>query len=206
MGVEFDPAWEYWTPSDPEVAEILAEAAKLDGFGRLGVEERRSLRSGALTGVRFGRGNPDFFVARFGPPRPERTRETVQRRKCPGCERVWQPDRNSRLYCSLDCRPYPGSKRKLEPVNCKGCSKKIWRTHQRQKYCSLQCVPPPPPKPVKANGFDRETLRLMYERGDPMADIEAVFNAGRKTIRKTLKQIGAKMRPAGWQHRKAAKA
>jgi hypothetical protein len=127
--------WEYWMP-DPEIAELIGGPAA--GFDGLGIEESRH---GLLDhGFRFGRGNPNFDRTRFAREPPPANRPAVVARVCPGCDRLFQPNRSDRRYCSNDCRPPLHRVRRLpETSACVGCGAEFRPDRADRKYCTRAC-------------------------------------------------------------------
>lgn len=140
MAMDFDPAWEYWMP-DPEVAELLAESGLRCGINRIDqafmCDELPSGRS-LYVGVRFGRGNPNFFRGRLRPlrprvPRPESPDRLIYRPRCRQCgERFWS-SRIDKPYCSAYCRQQP------RRATCKWCGREFRRTTAR-RFCTQDCA------------------------------------------------------------------
>jgi transposase-like protein len=134
MGVEFDPAWEYWEP-DPEVSEAMGggRAAGLDGLPR--GECPRTGRP-TLDGFRVGRGDPDRPPhLRLAPPRCERP-DRLPLRRCKGCPRLFTPDHAGRVYCCRECR---GDAVRLPARPCRRCGREFRPCNRTRRYCSASC-------------------------------------------------------------------
>lgn len=144
-----DPAWEYWTPSDPEIAELFGECDHDNSdFSRLDWDrEDRSDRK-ASTGWRFGRGDPNSGFFREAPERKKVVRETKPKKErerhqyaCWRCGQSLEPGRWGR-WCSDECKRK--GKPRLQP--CHQCGEKYFRRRRhrclnrlRQKFCSRSC-------------------------------------------------------------------
>ncbi len=98
MPLDIDPRWEYWMPSDPEVAEILDEARVLVGFE--GLRDYR-LDNDRWFGFRFGHGNPNYSHTHLAPPRRDGYTIPKEKRsiRCKYCGALFEPKRSDSQYC-----------------------------------------------------------------------------------------------------------
>jgi hypothetical protein len=135
MSEEFDPAWEYWTPNDPEVAEILGRVAT--GYDAFGSEFRTEDDRGRASGIRFGRGNPDNFNGRLAPvKRSVDDKELPPLTMCRGCAHLFRPNRPGQQFCDRTCLPAAA-----EPVVrvCGLCRIEYLTKRPGQVYCCAVC-------------------------------------------------------------------
>jgi hypothetical protein len=197
---ELDPAWEYWTPADPEVAELLAEAAgPRHPWDALGVEPYRLERGGGLAGVRFGAGSPDRWEPREGrgpaargPDRPA----LPDRRACAGCGGWFRPARASRRYCSRACVPRPGAARALPAAAaCAGCGKGFAPRAAAARFCSRRCAAGAGGR-AKAR-VDPGAFAAGYLAGEPMARLGARFGVRVAALKRLRRKLGLPARPPG---------
>ncbi len=132
-----DPAWEYWV-GDEEVTELLAETGACAGYDS--VLDWRMDKHESL-GLRFGRGNPDSFNCFLAPEKLADGRALVSQRNCEKCGVAFTPDRHSRMYCSVECRPRRGREREIPlEAACAQCRRPFEPAYWGQTYCSLTCV------------------------------------------------------------------
>lgn len=147
MPVEFDPDWEYWV-GDPEITDLLDEADDADPMARLW--DYRLVEHESL-GLRFGRGNPDFFRGRLARPKRQSDRPDIPRINCKACRMGFQPTHRTKKYCSRKCRfvGYDGgwaTRREngtgppaKGTATCPQCRSEFDRIKWDQKCCSRQC-------------------------------------------------------------------
>lgn len=100
MPIEFNPAWEYWIPSNPEIAELLFESAKLKRFDGIFTD-----RGDTVPGFGFGYGNPNSRLTRLAPEKairgPQKERKKLV---CLNCNQTFIPMKSKpRIYCSNYC-------------------------------------------------------------------------------------------------------
>ncbi len=132
-----DPAWEYWV-GDEEVTELLAETGACVGPYDSVIDWR--LDKHASLGLRFGRGNPDNFNCYLAPEKFDERIEVLPR-DCAKCGTTFTPDRHSRLYCSVECRPRRGREREIPlEATCPQCGEIFEPKSWEHAYCSLTCV------------------------------------------------------------------
>jgi hypothetical protein len=129
-----DPDWEYFVP-DPEIAEVMGCAAP-EGFdGVIDWQEDRRGR-GHASGLRFGRGNPDYARFRLAPPKADRP--TARPRRCQWCEFSFYPRGSGSRFCSRECY---AAGRQLEPRHCLTCGSLFRPPRSHSRYCSQRCSP-----------------------------------------------------------------
>lgn len=122
MPIEFDPGWEYWTPS----AETI-DAFDADSVASLFGEYRE-----AAAGFRFGHGNPNrgmLFWPRWTPIKSPPTH-----RRCLECGGWFAIQRRDHRYCSRRCL-YESRVSPLRPT-CP-CGR---RCRRGRTYCSRGCL------------------------------------------------------------------
>lgn len=188
MPAAIDPAWEYWTPADPEVAELLADAAGLRGespLSRLDLPRgdfgsRRA--AAAMAGLRYGRRPADidrgyFTLGRETAPARDDNAATVG--VCRHCGDGFRLRRRTQRYCSGACldaaRQRDGTARRVE----------------RAAAIDRQ---------LAANERRRAKLAdfvVMYGAGVRMADIAARLRVSRIAVALWRRQLGLRRaRPA----------
>lgn len=116
MPAAIDPAWEYWVPDDPDVAEILAESAATGGdpLDRLDAPHAGDFGSrrewAAAVGMRFGRRAADLNAGTFrmgrAVPTPADNAPTIG--VCRGCGDGFRLRRQTQRFCSAACREARG--------------------------------------------------------------------------------------------------
>jgi predicted nucleic acid-binding Zn ribbon protein len=199
-----DPAWEYWTPEDPEIAEIIAKSAKgSSGFDLLGVEEWRSNKAGALIGLRFGKGNPDKFNGRLAPSRPitQRAESRCQFVRCPVCSRGFKQYRADRVYCSNRCSlTETAQRRRVRPSATKcSCGEGFEPLYTDQRFCSRQCAGRTGGGVVR---LDHEHLLTLWDSGIGTTEIARQVGTTVCHVRRVAKAAGRTMRTPGRQPQK----
>lgn len=86
MPVDFDPAWEFWTP-DPEIAELVGEPAPV-GFDALPFADDYRTGAKVVDGFRHGRHprSVDADLTRLAPGiEPGIARDRLPGHFCPAC-------------------------------------------------------------------------------------------------------------------------
>lgn len=192
MPEEFDSSWEYHT-DDPEIAAIVY-ARRAAGFDALTgewveTEDRR--------GLRFGVGNPDAPVRFRLKPDRSRPREVIGPRTCRGCGRTFQPDRNSRVFCSMDCRDFPGRVRELpDVIPCELCGADFRPLYAQHRFCSRVCGNTHASR-QRGSRIDRDRLVLLYSAGARMKDIAAILDVSMVTCKRALRTTDVPRRSSG---------
>ena len=202
-----DPAWEYWTPADPEVAELLEEAGRVsDPLDRVRAEGFRTAKRGGLEGLRFGRGNPD----RWSPPADARERRRRGRcwlpssRPCVACGLPFTPVRSRRRYCGRGCGHKAKGGKRLLPLSvaCAGCGGRFTPRLSASKYCSRACAAREGGRkggwPQRA---DPEAFRRGYLAGEKMADLAARLGVKVGALKALRKRLGLPARAPGGRGR-----
>jgi hypothetical protein len=147
MPEQFDPRWEFFQ-ADPEVLEVLDMTTKASSLELLGVydsyrpQERAGIaKKDMVSGFRLGHGNPDrqssFRLGRS--KKPVGSEPKLTDKVCQGCGKVFLPDRSSRRYCSMDCRPFMGRTKEIPDRTCPTCGVVFSTDRKSQRYCSRVC-------------------------------------------------------------------
>lgn len=101
MSEQFNPEWEYWVP-DEEIQEI-AFNHRLDGFDGLSLNPESFSDKQILTGIRFGKGNPDNCRFKLGKEKRTREYNDLPIVKCV-CGELFKCRKRDSKYCSIHCR------------------------------------------------------------------------------------------------------
>lgn len=190
MPEEFDPEWEY-REDDPE----LVEAA---GFAQLGIEERRLKRTGAVSGFRFGKGDPDRIDFHLAPERPIE-RPILDSKVCPTCNNLFTPYRSSQIHCSKACYIRPGRKRELpESLPCEACGLPFRPRCSIQRFCGHYCAGSQAPgRPFVVEGERAAILTQMWQEGRTITDIAEAMGCSEITVKRARRRLGLAPRPLG---------
>lgn len=183
MPEQFDPEWEYFTPADPEIAELLGvpdcrfETLRTAGGGDNAVN----------LGCRYGRGNPDRYL----PPEPgfvpvEDRPGAIGPGQCPTCGETFTGTHSGQIHCCRECVPRPGRVRVLKAAACGTCRKPFRRLYARQRFCCRKCVRQPPP------AVDPRLERFAgdYSAGLPMSSLAAKYDVKVCQLQRWRRKLG----------------
>lgn len=202
--ITFDPAWEYYTP-DPEIHEILLETSTLHGFEglinpRIEYNDLTGKSRYGNSGIRFGKGNPNYYKTRLGPERQTIERQTLTERECknPKCKEWYMPVYNGQKYCRLSCRILPGRVKVLpRELNCLKCDRAFIPRYSTHYYCSRRCVAGMGGHRPKVE--ELEIFKRMYEEGKSIPQIARVLGLSVAWTKKLRKRAGCPPRSLGWK-------
>lgn len=188
-----DPAWEYWAPG-PEWSEAFAEESSTQ-FDPWGEARRYDAKSDKL-GFRFGHGNPNAFLGRLAPAKPERAPRVARpARHCQECGYLLDPTRDERRYCSRKCGS--GAEKVLATAaRCERCKAAFKPRYAGHRFCSRRCGSHlgAPAKP----GSDRlAVFAARYKAGERMEDIGEKLGVSLPTLKRWRRELGLKPRQAG---------
>lgn len=209
---ELDPAWEYFLP-DPEIVEAMGSKT-VRGFMLLGLEEERGQDS---IGFRFGRGNPNRCVFRFGREKVDkRLRPEMPEVECLVCGTSFKPRRASHVLCSVMCVRDMGrrSRRHAEQVmeqrKCGECGLLFTPKHVGQSLCSLKCVSR---RGTRAKAMLRVEMSVIggthavaefsrrWLSGDRSSMLAEAFKVSLATVKRVRRKLRLPARPSG-NHRR----
>lgn len=156
--VEFDPAWEYYTP-DPEIDYCVHSRGGRSGSFDA-VWDRRLAKVDNL-GFRFGSGNPDRDPERFRERRERRIDQPTwnEWRECERCRQWFRADSDHRRYCGNECRLarlHEGNRRPRRSQLCR-CGRFFEPKREGTIYCSPACQIEGQRKPLLAEAGRCET-------------------------------------------------
>lgn len=212
MPLSIDPAWEYWEP-DPEIQEAMFAGARVRPFDLL-ADVREDLKFGAA-GIRFGKGNPDRCRFRLRPERdraycdddlPYYRKGWLCARKCQGCQREFQPDRDSRRYCSVECVRSKRESTKPLVRSCEECGREFLAKGKSRRYCGHRCAGIRGTPSSRLSEEDRRNLFEMWNRGDKLSDIASVMGISPAYCKKLRKKLGLAARKSGNHSRSRGRA
>lgn len=207
MGIDIDEAWEYFTP-DPEIDDIVH--GKKAHYLIEEVTDWR-LHKYKLSGIRLGKGNPDFYhthLARDPDKYKYKTlRESLDPRPCKGCGEMFLPDRQGRKHCSSQCYKRKGRERELpESAQCVVCKGFYRPKFSTQKCCSPLCGNKLGSKIRQGSTkVDVDKFKELWEAGTLQTEIMEQLGIIRCTVQRLVKRLGLKPRPVGNHSRKQRK-
>lgn len=139
MPIEFDPEWEYYVPST-EWLEAFEDEDKINEFDRL-VPNYINKHDKISAGVRFGRGNPDYYKPTIAYAKYSKTTIEIPPVDCIWCGFNFRARSISTRYCSTQCQTeHKKSKQVFKSVTCKNCDKQFSvLENSNRKYCSKNC-------------------------------------------------------------------
>jgi hypothetical protein len=188
MPLELDPHWEYWTP-DPEIAEVMG-TDRPDGFDGLPWAKCKRSRWSADIGFRFGvetRG-VDYPHLRFGREKATRPDRRPDKR-CRRCERLYTPDKDRQIYCSVRCR-YDAEG--IRPRACAVCYAVFKPGARDGRYCSYTCMASGISAGMtgKPRRNDWEEIVSLYLSGLRVTDVAERVGVSRGAVRVALVRRG----------------
>lgn len=136
MPTEFDPNWEYWTPSE-EMTEFYEHINKDVAIIQTIIE----FDDGKICdGIRFGSGNPNRPYGR-SVTRRKKIPDTLTR--CVGCGDFFHRRANCQKFCSTACRhEVRGHYTRYYPTRtCDTCGRYYSPKHYQQRFCGRTCSP-----------------------------------------------------------------
>ncbi len=155
MAEEFDPVWEYRV-SDSEVEELIAESGgQLTGIDRMMDYQTDSDGRSTITGIRFGRGNPDYCVLKLAFEKESKPATAgADGRHCWCCSMLFFPERPGQRHCGDECKEASRQLRAKERADrmtsrrerheakwtpCVRCQEVFLKSRRGQRYCGHEC-------------------------------------------------------------------
>lgn len=210
MPLHIDEAWEYFEPN-PEVAWIFGMSNGVSGYDLLRIEQEIAESSGNSSGMRFGRGNPNWFVVRLAKEKIDRRlrhQPLIYHISCKRCKDTFVPNSHAQRFCGVKCRSLWNKKIGDVAELCRlyslgvdvralaakyDCKPKACKRALRNAgFCDVE-IPRADARGSKLND-DFEVCR-MHESGVKIADIAHHFGCNRTSVERVLRKSGAVLRP-----------